>query len=406
MKCIIIETSPERPNAKPVTNENGTPHIYATIKEARAELRANGYSYNRANDRYYFADAPEYRAYIIHEDSEEYQYTLSANADQLKDVDEYAKSAESLASDAYWAGVKMRDAKTAEEIDHLLKFATISAELAEEAAIYAAASLDYAINHVYTDYCTSPYAALAVEIRREEARDAKESARRAERSARHAKKAAAEAREHIAAQAIQEAQEAMEEAERHESAAIMAALEYDASAAADHAEKAEEAADRAEEAAQAAQDAATTPEACSMADAASEYAAAARDASNRASETAAANAIELEERAAIIERIEDAALREYIRTTAEAHQWSPEETRDNVRFYERIHAANAAAVSLLDAYAEAIGEYPAEEDPETVAAYRAAHDEIIGNTHRATAADRATVESMINAIAEHHLTTA
>lgn len=71
MKCIVIETSPERVSAKPVTNEDGTPHIYATMSEASAELRANGYSYNRANDRYYIRGT-EYRAYILRADSEEY----------------------------------------------------------------------------------------------------------------------------------------------------------------------------------------------------------------------------------------------------------------------------------------------------------------------------------------------
>lgn len=71
MKCIVIQTSPERINAEPVTNEDGTPHIYATISEARAELRANGYSYNRANQRYYIKST-EYRAYILRADSEEY----------------------------------------------------------------------------------------------------------------------------------------------------------------------------------------------------------------------------------------------------------------------------------------------------------------------------------------------
>lgn len=82
MKCIVIQTSPERTNAHPVTNENGTPHIYATISEARAELKSNGYSYNRANDRFYFIgeDGTEYRAYIIREDSEEYDAITTAEA--------------------------------------------------------------------------------------------------------------------------------------------------------------------------------------------------------------------------------------------------------------------------------------------------------------------------------------
>lgn len=79
MKCIVIETSPERIAAKPVTNEDGTPHVYATIKEARAELKANGYSYNRANDRYYISGT-EYRAYIVREDSADYEEIMTVAA--------------------------------------------------------------------------------------------------------------------------------------------------------------------------------------------------------------------------------------------------------------------------------------------------------------------------------------
>lgn len=71
MKCIVIQTSPERINAEPVTNEDSTPYVYATMAEARAELKANGYIYNRANQRYYI-NGTEYRAYILRADSEEY----------------------------------------------------------------------------------------------------------------------------------------------------------------------------------------------------------------------------------------------------------------------------------------------------------------------------------------------
>ena len=85
MKCIVIETSPERIAAKPVTNEDGTPHIYATIKEARAELKANGYSYNRENQRYYIKGT-DYRADIIRKDSEEYAAEVEGY-DDLGDFD-------------------------------------------------------------------------------------------------------------------------------------------------------------------------------------------------------------------------------------------------------------------------------------------------------------------------------
>ena len=79
MKCIVIQTSPERINAEPVTNEDGTPYIYATMAEARAEIKANGYIYNRANQRYYI-NGTEYRAYIIREDSEEYAEIIAEQA--------------------------------------------------------------------------------------------------------------------------------------------------------------------------------------------------------------------------------------------------------------------------------------------------------------------------------------
>lgn len=79
MKCIVIETSPERTNTHTVTNEDGIAHVYATIGEARAELKTNGYSYNRANQRYYIKGT-EYRAYIIREDSEEYAEAIAEQA--------------------------------------------------------------------------------------------------------------------------------------------------------------------------------------------------------------------------------------------------------------------------------------------------------------------------------------
>lgn len=67
---------------------------------------------------------------------------------------------------------------------------------------------------------------------------------------------------------------------------------------------------------------------------------------------------------------------------------------------ERIAAANRAALALLDAYAEAIGEYPTETDPETRAAYRVAGDEIHGMSARATEYDREIVASMVEVIAQ------
>ena len=81
MQCIVVQTSPERIEARPVTNEAGAPHVYATIAEARAELRANGYSYSRANNRYYIKGT-EYRAYVLRADSEEYAEIMEQAAEQ------------------------------------------------------------------------------------------------------------------------------------------------------------------------------------------------------------------------------------------------------------------------------------------------------------------------------------
>lgn len=65
MKCMVIES-------------NGTPHIYGTLKEARAELKANGYSYSRAEDRYYIAGT-DYTARIVRSDSNEYADRTKVN---------------------------------------------------------------------------------------------------------------------------------------------------------------------------------------------------------------------------------------------------------------------------------------------------------------------------------------
>jgi len=83
MKCLVIETSNARPYsaAHPVTNEDGTPHIYATISEARAELKANGYSYSREADRYYIKGT-DARAYIVREDSEQYAEIMEQAEEQ------------------------------------------------------------------------------------------------------------------------------------------------------------------------------------------------------------------------------------------------------------------------------------------------------------------------------------
>lgn len=198
------------------------------------------------------------------------------------------------------------------------------------------------------------------------------------------------------------AREAMEEAGEHERKAVEAAWSYDTETVAAHAQQAEEAAQRAEQAARNASyaaDDAGTLEAHELADMAAEYAAYARRDADRATETAEANARELEERAEIIAAIEAEDLREYIQTEAERYQWSPEETRESIAFYLASCAAKAAARALLDAYAETIGETIERSDPEAVAAYRVAHDEMHNRSHHATTNDRKQVAYMVDVIA-------
>lgn len=127
-KCIIIETSPERTSAHTVTNEDGTPHIYPSVTEARAELKANGYSYNRANNRYYISGT-EYRAYILREDDTEYRHALETKAER--------KSAEQTTATAY------EHAKEAATSAEDLAALAINAD-AEHAAIYARNAAFYA----------------------------------------------------------------------------------------------------------------------------------------------------------------------------------------------------------------------------------------------------------------------
>ena len=108
---------------------------------------------------------------------------------------------------------------------------------------------------------------------------------------------------------------------------------------------------------------------------------------------------ELEERVEIIAAIEAEDLRKYIQTEAERYQWSPEETRESIAFYLASRAAKAAARALLDAYAETIGETIERSDPEAVAAYRVAHDEMHNRSHHATTNDREQVAYMVDVIA-------
>lgn len=208
----------------------------------------------------------------------------------------------------------------------------------------------------------------------------------------------------IVNEAMQEAEKAMQEAAEAEHKTADAAIVYDTEAAAAHAAEARRAAIAAERAAAKAAAAASMTGAsgitCSTADIVSEYAAYARRDADRATDTAEQNAAEAEQRAEILAGIEDPQTRKYFTVHAIAHQWSPEETAQNLEHMRKISTANRAALALLDAYAEAIGEHPTEDDPETVAAYRVARDEITGASIRATEEQRATVAAMVEAIAD------
>lgn len=388
MKCIVIETSPERTSAHIVTDDNGTPHIYATVKEARAELKANGYSYNRANARYYLADAPEYRAYIIREDSEEYADAIEkAIAEQI----------------ARQHTVKYISREGAEELhtlraDKLLSWYEIAQRygITEHQARKAYRVIHYSKPRVF-EYDTEAERVASTK-KTEELTEADTTAALssdyAEALTVEAIQKAVISTEELAAEAMTEVNEAMSEASEAERKTIEAAIMYDAESAAAFAAEARSAADRAEFAAKKA--ACMDP---TTANIVSEEAAFARAYADRATDTAQKNAAELEERAQIIDQIEDPQHREYIRATAKAHQWTPDETRENIAYYRKNKTANAAALSLLEAYAESIGEHPTEDDPETRAAYRVARDEIIGDVARATEYDRETVELMTEAIA-------
>ena len=71
------------------------------------------------------------------------------------------------------------------------------------------------------------------------------------------------------------------------------------------------------------------------------------------------------------------------------------------RNQERSEKANAAFYAFMDAYAEAIGEHPTEDDPETRAARKIA-TEAFGylTPYPVTDNDRATVDAMVEAIAD------
>lgn len=131
MRCIVIES-------------NGTPHIYGTLKEARAELKANGYSYSRANDRYRIAGT-EYTARIVRSDSDEYAEAMKDSAEPMEEASVRACIYEELSeSETAEEGVKAaadaafnllhngRDPETVEELEQHARMMKAAADIANE----------------------------------------------------------------------------------------------------------------------------------------------------------------------------------------------------------------------------------------------------------------------------------
>lgn len=270
-------------------------------------------------------------------------------------------------------------------------FVEMALEEAERARQFAADAADIAESYTEPEQATERKSAEP-----ETAAQISEATKEASRAASDAEKAA---REVVEARDICDADAADNRAQSAARYATEAANRYDA----DEVTRAE--ADNAARAAQLAREALTARVISGITEADAEAANSSDYAERLAREAvqkAGGNMAELEaaQRALIIaELISDEDTRAHLEVFAAAHQWSPQETRENVTHAAQISAANAAAVSLLNAYAEAIGEYPDENDPETVAAYRVARDELTGGDHRATREDRETVDAMVEAIA-------
>lgn len=248
----------ERKSRVYVTDDNGMPHIYDSIKEARAEIIAN-----------YGRDAN--RAGILHSHSVN-DYTGNVHDSYIvivrEDSEEYAEAIEQAQRETFARNhiVKYISREGAEEL-HALRF--------EKAFSWYELAQRYGI--------TEHQARKAYNIIHYNKTRAFEYDTEAERIA-----AAAQ----IVAEAMNEASEAMEEAREAERKTADAAIDYDPETAAKYAAEAEAAAKRAEKAAQKAWSAANTPEACSTAEIVSEYAAHARRDADSATETAKQSAEE------------------------------------------------------------------------------------------------------------------
>lgn len=119
-------------------------------------------------------------------------------------------------------------------------------------------------------------------------------------------------------------------------------------------------------------------------------------------EKAGGNMAELEaaQRALIIyELISDEDTRAQLEVFAAAHQWSPQETRENITHAAQISAADAAARHFLAALEDATGRQPY--DMDAAAVERVAREDIAGD-NRASETDRAAVNAMVEAIAQRN----
>lgn len=193
MKCIVIESNPDQTNARPVADESGAPVIYASMTEARAELKANGYSYNRANRRYYIADAPEYRAYIVREDSEEYaeimEQTEQAAEPDPEPVNDWTRE-DWIMWFEHWTHEDAENARDCmEEAAYMLEV------VAEDAANEDTARLAEDVNRVclYATYTSEAAHAAAEEAKQAGTAAAAEDAKKAAEYAAQADKYAANA---------------------------------------------------------------------------------------------------------------------------------------------------------------------------------------------------------------------
>lgn len=269
-------------------------------------------------------------------------------------------------------------------------FVEMALEEAERARQFAADATDIAEN--YTDEGQQATERKSAEP--ETAAQISEATKEASRAASDAEKAA---REVVEARDICDADAADNRAQLAARYATEAANRYDA----DEVTRAE--ANNAARAAQLAREALTARVLSGITEADAEAANSGDYAERLAREAvqkAGGNIAELKaaQRALIIvELISDEDTRAHLEVFATAHQWSPQETRENVTHAAQISAADAAAARFCAAYENATGNPPYFGEAASVC--RVARDEITGS-NRATSADYTTVSAMVDSIAE------